>query len=157
MLTEATRKRLLEAYRDGPRVIAETVASLSATDLDRHRDAGWTAREVIHHLADSEVIEAARLRRILAEDNPTLHWVDEEEDARRLHYDRPVETSVALVEAIVASNALLAEGLSPEEWIRAGTHSRAGSYAVEDWLQKMSQHAHDHAGQILRAAGRDVI
>jgi hypothetical protein len=151
------RAILIARYRDGARAIAEVVASLSLTDLDQRAGQEWSAREVVHHVADAELIESARLRRILAEENPILPWVDEEEDARRLHYDRSIETSVVLTESLVAANAALVESLASQEWLRFGTHTRDGRYSVEDWLQKMSGHAHDHAAQMLRAAGRDVI
>ena len=36
-------------------------------NLDRHIDGGWSARQVIHHVADSEAQSYARLRRLLAE------------------------------------------------------------------------------------------
>jgi hypothetical protein len=151
------RAALIARYRDGARAIAEAVASLSLTELDRHAGQEWSAREVVHHVADAELVESARLRRILVEENPVLPWVDEEEDARRLHYDRPVETSVALFQSLVVANADLVQALSPEEWLRYGTHTVDGRYTVEDSLRKMSSHAHDHVAQMLRAAGRDVI
>jgi hypothetical protein len=153
----AERAALIARYRDGARAVVEAVASLSLTDLDRHAGQEWSAREVVHHVADAELIESARLRRILAEANPVLPWVDEEEDARRLYYERAIETSVALLASLVAANATLVECLASEEWLRFGTHTRDGRYSVEDWLRKMSGHAHDHAAQMLRAAGRDVI
>jgi hypothetical protein len=137
--------------------VREAVASLSLTDLDRHAGQAWSAREVVHHIADAELVESHRLRRILAEDYPILPWVDEEEDARRLHYERPIEASVALFVALVEANAALIESLAQSEWLRFGAHSRTGRYSVEDWLQGMSAHAHDHVAQLLRAAGHDVI
>ena len=152
-----TRRRLLHQYRDAPKALADAVASLSPADLDRHAGNDWSAREVIHHIADSELIEGTRLRRILAEDNPAIRWVDEVEDARRLHYDRPIDTSVEVFGAIVLANLSLADRLDPTDWQRYGTHSRAGRYTVEDSLQKMSAHAHAHVTQLLRAAGHDVV
>jgi hypothetical protein len=155
-MDEVTRRRLLHQYRDAPRALADAVASLSAADLDRQAGNEWSPRQVIHHIADSELIEGTRLRRILAEDNPAIRWVDEVEDARRLYYDRPIESSVDVFTAVVLANLSLADRLDPTDWQRFGTHSRAGRYSVEDWLQKMSAHAHAHVAQLLRAAGREV-
>jgi hypothetical protein len=152
-----TRRRLLHKYRDAPKALADAVASLSAAELDRHAGNDWSAREVIHHIADTELIEGTRLRRILSEDNPAIRWVDEVEDARRLHYDRPVDTSVDVFGAIVLANLSLADRLDDFDWQRYGTHSRAGRYSVEDWLLKMSAHAHGHIAQLLRSAGHDVV
>jgi hypothetical protein len=125
-------------------------------DLDRRTGEEWSAREVIHHIADAELIEGVRLRRIIAEDNPLLPWIDEAEHARRLHYERAIDTSVAVFGAAVLANVSLAERLADGEWLRVGRHSLSGAYGVEDWLRKMSEHARDHASQMQRAAGRDV-
>ena len=151
------RQRLIARYRDGARAFAEAVAYLSMADIDRHADGAWSAREVIHHVADADLIEGVRLRRILAEEVPLLPWIDEEEHARRLHYERAVESSLAVFQAIVMANSTLLESLTEPEWLRTGRHSVSGRYSVEDWLGTMSQHGHDHAAQMLRAAGRDVI
>jgi hypothetical protein len=154
-LDDATLRQLLDRYRDAPRALSDAVSSLSASDLDRRVGEQWSARQVIHHIADAELIEGTRLRRIIAENNPMLPWVDEAEHARRLHYDRPIETSVQVFGAVVLANLSLAGRLEPGDWLRYGTHSLAGRYSVEDWLRKMSAHAHEHIGQLLRAAGRE--
>ncbi len=151
------RLRLLALYRAGAGAVREAVASLSMTDLDRHAGQEWTAREVIHHIADAELIEAERLRRILAEDGAHLAWADEAEYARRLHYDRPIEAALMLFESLVTANAELLQALDPGQWQRTGWHSIDGTYSLDDWLGKMAHHAHDHVAQMLRAAGHDVI
>ena len=76
---------------------------------------------------------------------------DEPEYARRLHYDRPIEPSLAVLRAVRESNIQLLETLSPEEWQRTATHSESGPYSVDGWLETYSGHSHDHAGQIRRA------
>ena len=109
------RTHLIALYRGGARAVGEAVASLSVTDLDRHAGGGWSARSVVHHVADADLIEGVRLRRILAEDGPLLPWTDEEEHARRLDYERPIETSLSLgvFQAVVMSNASLLTRPSP--------------------------------------------
>lgn len=54
-------------------------------------------------------------------------------------------------------NAELLELLDGADWQRFGIHSVTAPHTVEDWLVKTAEHAHDHAAQILRAAGHDVI
>ncbi len=56
----------------------------------------WSVREIVHHLADSEMTAAVRLRLLIAEDRPTIHGYDQDEFARRLYYDRPHEASLEL-------------------------------------------------------------
>jgi hypothetical protein len=75
-----TRKQLIEQYKDGYRVVAEALAGAGAEELDARPAPGkWTAREVVHHLADSEMTSAVRLRLLLAVDNPAILGYDQDE------------------------------------------------------------------------------
>jgi DinB superfamily len=88
-----TRKALLARYKLGYQEVAATVQGLSDAALDARPPAGdgwtpagngWTPRQIMHHLADSEMTSALRLRRLLAEEQPVLASYDEEAFARRL-------------------------------------------------------------------------
>ena len=148
----ATRWELIGRYKDGHRVVTEALAGIDDAELDaRPAPNEWTAREVVHHLADSEMTSAIRLRRLLAEDNPVIEGYDQEEFARRLHYDRPLEASLATLGAVRRVTAELLGRLTEAEWAREGTHSESGRYSVEDWLHIYAAHAHDHAAQIRHA------
>src|SRR5215213_5976951 len=153
-MDRSERQELLRQYREGPVVLEAALARIGEAGLDRRGEAdGWTPREVVHHLADSEMTSAIRLRRLIAEDRPQIIGYDEPEYARRLYYDRPIEPSVAAVRAARASTADIVERLSEDEWAHAGTHSESGHYSVGDWLRIYAAHAHDHVAQMLRAAG----
>jgi hypothetical protein len=155
-MEQAERRVLIARYVEGPRVVEEALARLGADGLDIRAGDGWTAREVVHHLADSEMTSAIRLRRLIAEDRPEIIGYDEPEYARRLYYDRPIESSLAAVKAARASTASILERLTEAEWLREGTHSESGRYSVDDWLRIYAAHAHDHAAQMLSAGGVSI-
>lgn len=147
-----TRAHLIERYRQGYDVIVEALQAITETELDAREAPGeWSPREIVHHLADSEMTSAIRLRRLIAEDTPEITGYDQEEFARRLYYDRPLEPSLAAFRAARESTADILNRLTEEEWGRAGTHSESGAYSVTDWLEIYAAHAHDHADQIRRA------
>lgn len=150
------RDGLLRRYRDGPRVIAEAVAGATDEALDRRPPAPelWSAREVVHHVADSEMTSAIRLRRLIAEREPDLGAYDEELFAQRLRYDRPISASLDAIRAARASTAEILDRLEEAEWQRSGRHPEHASYTVDDWLRIYAEHCHEHAAQILRAIGR---
>jgi hypothetical protein len=151
-MDNATRARLIDTYRDGIAEVEKALAGASDEELDRRpAPDAWTAREVAHHLADSETMSTIRLRRLLAEDSPLIQAYEETEWARRLRYDRPIEQSIALFSAVRLSNLELLARLTDDEWARAGTHSDDGRYSVEGWLAIYAAHGHDHADQIRRA------
>jgi len=146
------RSALLERYATGADAVDAAVDGISDEELDRRPPSGeWTAREIVHHLADSESMAAIRLRRLLAEDDPVIAGYDEPEWARRLHYDRPIEPSLAVVRAVRTASHQLLTTLTPVEWSRTGSHSEGGPYSTERWLAIYAEHSHDHADQIRRA------
>jgi DinB superfamily len=146
------RSQLLDRYRGGFAAVADALAGITDEELDRPGpDGGWSAREVAHHLADSEATAFVRLRRLIAEDEPAIVGYDEPEYARRLHYERPVGSSVAVLAAVRAASLELLESLTPAEWERHGTHTESGPYSVDDWLRIYANHSHDHAAQIREA------
>jgi DinB superfamily len=148
-----TRKKLIEQYKDGYRVVAEALAGAPDEELDTAPAPGkWTARQIAHHLADSEMTSAIRLRLLIASPNPQILGYDQEEFARRLYYaDRPIEASVDAFSAARRTTAELLDRLSEAEWLREGTHSEHGRYTVQRWLEIYAPHAHAHATQILAA------
>lgn len=151
------RKKLIEQYRGGYAAIAESLLKITPDEASVKPGPGrWSVGEIIHHLADSEMTAAVRLRRLLAEDRPTIQGYDQDEFARRLYYDRPYETSLELFRNVRQSTAEILDRLTPAEWVREGTHTETGPYGVEAWLKTYAEHAHKHARQIraVREAAR---
>ena len=147
-----TRTRLIDQYKDGYRAVAEALAGATDAELDAHPAPGrWSAREIAHHLADSEMTSAIRLRVLLATERPTIAGYDENEFARRLHYDRPIEASLAALEAARRSTAEILDRMGESDWVREGTHTDSGRYTMDTWLEIYAVHAHNHAAQIRRA------
>ncbi len=146
------RAALVERYRQGTACVLAALDGVTDEELDaRPADGGWSAREVVHHLADSETMAATRLRRLLAEDSPVIHAYPEEVFAARLRYDRPLGTSLAVLEAVRAASLELLELLDDADWDRIGTHTEDGPYDVGTWLRTYAAHAEDHAAQLTRA------
>jgi hypothetical protein len=152
-MDNTTREALIAQYRAGPQVLADAIAQAPPDRLDVTQQPGeWTPREIIHHVADSETTSYIRLRRLLAEERPEIQGYDEMAFARKLHYDRPIANSLAVIHAVRNASAELLATLSEEEWQREGTHSDSGRYTIEDWLQIYAAHCHDHAEQIRQAS-----
>lgn len=148
------RRRLIEQYREGPQIVVEALEGINDDELDRSAEDGWTPRQIVHHLADSEMNGATRVRMLVALDKPTIQGYDEKLFADRLrHYDQPIEPSLETIRWVRASTVPLLEAMTDDEWTRAGVHTERGSYTAEDWLELQAPHAHDHAAQIRRARG----
>jgi hypothetical protein len=144
------RERLIGVYRDGYRAIVEALQGATDDLLDaRPRAGAWTAREIVHHLADSEMTAAIRLRLLLVEDRPQIRGYDQDAFVSRLSFDRPHEASLMAFRYARECTAQILERLADEQWRREGTHSEVGAFSVERWLETYATHAHNHARQIL--------
>ena len=99
---------------------------------------------------------AVRLRLLIAVDRPQIVGFDQDEFARRLHYERPIEASLDAFKAARRATADILERMTDADWAREGTHTEHGRYTVERWLDIYAKHAHNHAEQIrlARAAAR---
>jgi hypothetical protein len=152
-MDSATRSGLIEQYRNGAGAIGAALEGITEAELDaRPGPDEWSTREIIHHLADSEMTSAIRLRRLIVEDDPEIVGYDQEAFVRVLSFPgRPISASFAAFAASRESTAEILDQLTDEQWARAGTHSEVGRYSVEDWLSIYGPHAHDHADQIRLA------
>ncbi len=151
-MTADDRTRLIALYRDGYRAIVEAIHDLTEEQFDVRTGAGrWTIREIIHHLADSEMTAAIRLRLLLTEQRPVIRGYDQDEFARRLHYDRPHESALQAFRYARETTAQLLEALTEADWLREGTHTEVGAFSVEKWLEIYGPHAHRHARQIVES------
>ena len=151
------RKLLIEKYSAGYQEVMNALDGFPAESLAAHPIPGkWSAREIVHHLADSESTSAIRLRRLLVEDKPLIQGYDQDQFASKLRYnERDMAPSLEAFRAARATTAQLLSLMSEEEWKREGVHSESGRYTMEDWLAIYAAHAHNHAAQIQRL--RDTL
>lgn len=151
-----TRNQLIQRYRDGYQAVVDSLAGASPEQLDKPDGDGWSARMVAHHLADSEMTSAMRLRKLISEEKPVLWGYDEELYSRKLWYTtRPIEVSLLAFRGARESTASILECLTEADWQREGWHSESGRYTTETWLEIYAAHAMDHAAQLRRALANE--
>ncbi len=141
-------------YAAATQFFNECIERVTDANIDRCEPGEWTARQVIHHVADSEAQSYARLRRLLAEPNPVIQGYDEAAwaECAALGYEElPIENSVAVYRAVRAASLDLIKRLQPSDLALAGVHTEAGPYDVERWLKTYSNHPREHGEQLLRA------
>jgi hypothetical protein len=68
---------VLERYRRGPELIAAAMTGAAGAELDYVPAPGkWSVRQILCHMADADIVAAARFRRIIAEEKPPLASYD---------------------------------------------------------------------------------
>ena len=144
---------LAEGYRVSSESFLELVATLNESDLDRSDNEGWSPRQVIHHLADSEAQSYARLRRLIAEPGTLIQGYDEGLWASNstLNYtNRDIASAIAVFKAVRQSSFELLLTLTEDQLSNQCTHTESGPYTVRDWLSTYTRHPLDHAEQIRK-------
>lgn len=146
------RNELIDRYAAGYDRVTESLRDFPAEQLTaRLIPDKWTAAEIVHHLADSEMASALRLRKLLAEAYPVIFGYDQDEYAVRLTYnDRAIEPALDAFRGARATTTQLLRSMTDDDWARTGWHTESGVYTAEKWLVIYAQHAHGHADQIAR-------
>ena len=152
-------KTICDEYKTSTQYFLDIVSALKDSDLDTKKDGEWSARQVIHHMADSEAQSYARLRRILAEpEGSVIQGYDEGAWANcwTLGYEElPIENSLAVFKSVRAASLDILKRLVAEDFSKFGMHTESGKYLLETWIKTYSKHPVDHGQQILSATGRD--
>lgn len=142
-------------YAAGTDHFLAALAPVTTENLDRHVPDGWSARQVIHHVADSEAQSYARLRRLLAEPvGSIIQGYDEAawaECATLGYRDLAIENSVAVFRAVRHASLDVLGRIAPSDLERYGEHSEVGHYTLDRWLDVYTRHPHDHAAQLTEA------
>ena len=143
------------AYEAATRAFLEQAAALDRSKLDAKHPEGWSPRQVIHHVADSEAQSYARLRRIVAEPlGSIIQGYDEGAWAASpaLGYESdPIETPLAVFAAVRAGSLAVLRHLSDADLERYGDHSERGKFTIADWLKVYSRHPLEHGEQMAKA------
>lgn len=143
----------IDQYESAPLQFATAIEGLSEEQVSRAPAPGeWSIHEVLVHLPDSETFAYERVRRILAEEQPTLHAFSEEIWAARLAYPtQDARLALDLFRALRRSNAALFRALSAKQWERSGNHSERGSMSLYDVFMTFLRHGQAHLEQVEQA------
>lgn len=119
-ITPDKRKTWIAQIAALPTELKAALSALPPGGLDRpYREGGWTARQVVHHLADSHMNAHTRMRLALTEDNPRIKTYEEAEWARlpdAQHADPA--PSLAVLEGLHRRWEILLQSLTPEQFAR---------------------------------------
>lgn len=137
---------LIETYAAGPQKLRAAVAGMTDEQLRARPVAGkWSTLEVICHIADFEPVYADRMKRVIAEDQPTMFGGDPDVFAARLAYDRrSIDEELNLIDAVRRHVTTILRTLSPEQFQRTGNHSIDGPITLAELLRRIASHVPHH-------------
>lgn len=129
--------------------LRETVDSLSEEELNKtYREGAWTVRQLVHHIADSQLNMYQRLKLALTDDNPTVPAFNEEKWAIQPDTKLPVESSIKMLEGINERVIELGKSLTEEQLERTFTHQVNGQIKVATKVAKLAWHEEHHLAHI---------
>lgn len=139
-------RQLVELYQTGPERVREAIAGMTDEELDAAPVPGlWSSRQVICHIADFEVVYADRMKRALAEFEPTVFGGDPDTFAASLGYlKRPVEGELLVIEGVRRQMGAIIESLTPRDLARHVRHSEAGLVSLGQLLSDIAAHIPHH-------------
>lgn len=154
-------RQQIERYRAGAKVPAQIIAGLSREELNARPISGtWSIQQIVLHLMDSDLIGSDRIKRVIAEDGPTLIGYDESRFAERLHYG---ELDPALACRVFEFNRQLTAEilcrLPDDVFSRIGQHNEHGPVSLANLVETYVRHLDHHLGFALekrRLLGKEI-
>ena len=135
--------------------LRETVESLSNEELNKkYREGSMTVRQLVHHIADSQLNMYQRLKLALTDENPTVPAFDQDQWAIQPDTYLPVESSIKMLEGINERIVSLGQSLTEEQLTRAFTHQVNGIITVATKVAKLAWHEEHHLAHIKIALSK---
>jgi len=149
------REALIRKIEELPGQLESVLRGVGDKELDtRYREGGWTARQVVHHLADSHMNAFIRTRLIVTEQHPTLKPYDQDAWALLEDSKAPVGISLDLLRGLHARWAVFLRSLPEEAWSRSGVHPEIGEVTMDQILASYAAHGERHLGHVRLALER---
>ena len=152
-MTEQELRQQVDIIEKNPSLIVQAVAGLDDRTLRYQPAPGkWCILEILGHLADVEVLYGYRMRQMMADKEPAIAPIDQDDWARNLGYleGTPAEF-LAAYQAARRANLRLLRRLKPADLERGALHPEKGrKVTLGELLGMMAGHEPNHAAQIER-------
>jgi uncharacterized damage-inducible protein DinB len=137
----------IDRYAAGPAELRAAIGNLTAEQVRTRVAPGrWSVLEVVCHLSDFELVYADRMKRILAEEKPTMFSGDPDQFEAALAYNqRDLEEELQVITAVRKQVTRLMRTLPAEAFAREGNHTADGPLSLLTLLKRIGGHIPHHA------------
>jgi len=152
---ELSYKNDIDRYARAPSKIELAIERLPDAKLRwKPNPKKWSIREIVCHLADSEIVGIARMHQIVSASKdapPTLVAYDQDALAERYTYNSHDEQLAMQVFKTLRKHATaLLKSLPREAFEKAGVHPKLGKITLAGWVKLYADHAETHLQQIQK-------
>jgi hypothetical protein len=155
--TDEQREQSLQEIAQAPANLRAAVSGLSEQQLDTpYRPAGWSVRQVVHHVPDSHMNAYVRFKLALTEEEPTIKPYAEDRWAVLADSkSTPIEVSLMLLESLHTRWMKLLGSLATADLKRSFRHPELGVMNLERLLALYSWHGRHHVAHITSLRERE--
>lgn len=156
-LTEDQKQKLVDDIARAPAKLRAAVKGLSDAQLDTpYRPAGWTVRQVTHHVPDSHMNAYIRFKLALTETEPTIKPYEQQLWAELADSKvTPIEVSLTMLDSLHDRWVRLLRSLGLEDWKRTFRHPELGLVSLEKSLALYAWHGRHHVAHITALRERE--
>jgi len=129
--------------------LTETVDSLNEEELNKtYREGSWNVRQLVHHIADSQLNMYQRLKLALTDDNPSVPAFIQDNWAVQPDTELPVQSSLKILEGLNERIVALGHTLTEEQLTRSFTLQPDTQITVGTKIAKLAWHEEHHLAHI---------
>ncbi|RUS45861.1 DinB family protein [Cohnella sp. AR92] len=145
-------KEVIKEYALGYTMLRDVIEGLTEEELHyKPAPDKWSIHQILIHVTDSEISSTSRLKKVLAEDEPTLNSFDQEAWAKNLGYDLlDREQYLLLFKLLRSSMQTILDNLTSEQSERVGVYADQGRFTFKQLLEYRVDHVRGHLAQIER-------
>lgn len=137
------------------RRLRDVVGNITEEELNKtYRDGSWNVRQLVRHIADSQLNMYQRLKLALTDNNPTVPPFNQEEWVELEDSLAPIEYSLQMLEGINARIVALGNHIDKDQLERKFTLKDSGEITVATKLAKLAWHENHHLAHIEIALSR---
>jgi uncharacterized damage-inducible protein DinB len=142
--------RIIEDFETSGAKLRKSIEGLTREDLlwipPKGAQIGlWSIQQVVFHLMDDELIWTARMKSVIAEDNPKIMGYDEAKFAAELHYEaQDANIAVQILDMNRRQFSILLRKLPESAFTRTGDHKDIGIFTLEQGVTWTAEHLHHH-------------
>jgi len=139
-------RELIEGYAAGADVLGKSIQGLERSDLLAFPIPGtWSIQQIVLHMMDSDLIASDRMKRVAAEDHPTLIGYNETAFAKTLAYDHiPAQDACEVFRLNRRITAELLRRLPDAAFQKTGFHNERGELTLEHLVSGYIEHLDHH-------------
>ncbi|WP_044207911.1 DinB family protein [Flammeovirga sp. OC4] len=147
-------KQLIQKYSKAPQLLRAKASTFNEEELQfKPSPNKWSIKEIIIHLADSEVNAFLRYRTIIAEPTNDTFVVDEWKWSQELKYqNQPLDHYLNLFESLRSITVHQLQLCEESDWDKYVIHKDFGKITLKMWLELYVDHFEQHMNQIERTS-----